>query len=112
MEFAQILEGWRNKLLPPKDLKELIEKVYQERIEICRGCPFFSENRKKEGYKTKRPDEHCTNCGCTSAAKNRCLSCECPLEGEEKKWYAITTQEEYDGIKRSLEGSENQESSN
>lgn len=77
----------------------MIENVYQERIKICRDCPFFSENKKKTGWKTRRHDEHCTDCGCTSSAKNRCLSCECPLEGEEKKWRAVTTQEEYDAIR-------------
>lgn len=79
-------------------------------MEICRGCKYFSENRKKEGYKTKRPDEHCTDCGCTLSAKTACLSCECPLEGKEKKWQAVTTQEEYDGIKQSLEGKDKENS--
>ena len=94
-------------------MKELIERVYEERITICRGCPLFSENKKKTGWTTLRFDEHCTDCGCTSSAKNRCLSCECPLEGEEKKWNAVTTQEEYDRIKRLLEeqrGSEDKKS--
>ena len=88
----------------------MIEKVSKERMEICRGCKFNSENRKKEGYKTVRLDEHCTNCGCTLSAKTACLSCECPLE--EKKWNAITSQEEYDGIKQLIgkQGSEDQES--
>ena len=79
-------------------------------MEICRVCKFNSENRKKEGYKTVRLDEHCTNCGCTLSAKTACLSCECPLE--EKKWNAVTSQEEYDRIKQLIgeQGSKNQES--
>jgi hypothetical protein len=46
-----------------------------------------------------RPDEHCTNCGCTLAAKTRCLSCECPL----KKWMAVVkTHEEEQQLRKEL----------
>ena len=81
-------------------MKEMIETVFEQRMEICRGCPLFSENKKKEGWKTNRPDEHCTDCGCTSSAKNRCLSCQCPQE----KWMPVTTQEEYEQIKKETDG--------
>lgn len=60
------------------------------RLRICRECPENSENKKKTGWTTFRPDEHCTNCGCTLSAKTKCLSCECPL----KKWMAIASEEE------------------
>ena len=93
-----IIEGWRNKLIPSSHLKDLIEEVHQERMNICRECPFFSENRKKHGYKTIRADEHCTDCGCTLAPKARCLSCECP----KKFWFPVTTQEEHEKIKSEL----------
>lgn len=64
-------------------------------MEICKECPLFSENKKKlTDWTTKRPDEHCTSCGCTLSAKARCLSCECPL----KKWLAVVSQEEFEKI--------------
>jgi hypothetical protein len=50
-------------------------------------------------------DEHCTDCGCTTSAKNRCLSCKCPKEF----WFPVTTQEEHDQIKEELNGKENQD---
>ena len=66
------------------------------RMEICEQCPHHSENAKKlNGYKTVRPDAHCTNCGCTLAAKTKCLSCECPL----KRWEAILTDEQEEQIR-------------
>jgi hypothetical protein len=77
-------------LIPPAHLKELIEKTAQERINICLTCPRYSANAKKKGYETIRPDIHCVECGCTLAAKTKCLSCECPL----KKWEAHLTQEQ------------------
>jgi len=79
MNFSQIYEGWRNKLVPPSHMKELINKVSDERMNTCRGCAMFSENRKVlDHYRTLRTDEHCTDCGCTLSAKTKCLSCECP----------------------------------
>lgn len=85
MSLSQIYEGWRNKLIPPSHLKELIETTSKERMEICNNCELSSINAKN--YKTLRIDVHCTNCGCTLDAKTKCLSCECPL----KKWTALIT---------------------
>ena len=59
-------------------MRELIDQTYLERKKICDGCEFFSENKKKTGWTTLRPDEHCTDCGCPTTAKLRCLSCNCP----------------------------------
>lgn len=68
----------------------MIQEVAQERKKICDGCEWHSENRKKtHGYKSVRPDDHCVNCGCTLDAKQRCLSCECPL----KYWLALKQEE-------------------
>lgn len=69
---------------------------------------MFSENRKKlTDVVIKRPDEHCTQCGCTLSAKARCLSCNCPLH----KWQAVTTQDDYETIKQQIDEkqSENKE---
>ncbi len=59
-------------------------------------------------------DEHCTDCGCTLSAKGKCLSCECPLEGENKKWGPVVTYEENQEITKQLEygSSKDQESPN
>lgn len=99
LDFKKIYEGWRNNLIPPAHLKELINSAYTERMSICLQCPHHSDNAKHNGYQTVRPDAHCTECGCTLAAKTRCLSCECPL----KKWTAIVkTQEEEQALKKDL----------
>lgn len=66
---------------------------------ICLQCDYHSDNAKKYGYTSVRPDAHCVNCGCTLSAKTKCLSCECPL----KKWVAVVkTQEEEQALKNDL----------
>lgn len=90
MKIKEILEGWRNHLIPPSDIRDKIEEVSKQRLSICRGCEFNSENAKKNGYVTMRPDEFCVSCGCPLITKTKCLSCECPL----KKWLALATDEE------------------
>ncbi len=95
MEVLKILEGWKNTVAPREELKELIEKVYKERLSSCDSCEHDSENKKKTGWTTIRIDRHCTNCGCTTEPKLKCLSCECPL----KKWLQITTSEQEYALK-------------
>lgn len=81
MKFNELIEGWRNNILPPKEIKDLINRVHQQRINICNKCEKHSKN-----YHTPlRPDNHCVECGCNLAAKTKCLGCECPL----KKWLKI-----------------------
>jgi hypothetical protein len=82
LNFSQIYEGWRNKLVPPEELRETISNVAVARMEICNGCFYHSKN-----HKTIRPDDHCTDCGCTLSAKVRCLSCNCGLA--QPKWVAV-----------------------
>ena len=93
MIVSQIYEGWRNNLLPPKELKETIKTTSEERLAICEACDYHSKNRKN--YKTVRPDDHCTNCGCTLAAKTKCLSCSCPIN----KWVALVTPDQEEEMK-------------
>lgn len=93
MSLKQILEGWRNVISPPKDLKELITLVSEQRTAICNACPEHSSN--KENYSSVRPDAHCTNCGCTLAAKTKCLSCTCPIN----KWDAVLSSEQEENLK-------------
>lgn len=81
-KITQIVEGWANNLTPKQLLNQQVVDVSTERMLICNSCEEHSSNKKD--YKTIRPDAHCTNCGCTLAAKTKCLTCECPL----KKWTA------------------------
>jgi len=80
MSLSQIYEGWKNHLLPDDRMKAFIEYISNKRISICESCEHHSSNKKE--YITIRPDAHCTDCGCTLAAKTKCLTCECPLQ----KW--------------------------
>jgi uncharacterized paraquat-inducible protein A len=95
MSLSQIYEGWRNNLVPPKELKGLIKKTSEERMKICENCHYHSDNRKD--YSSIRLDKHCTNCGCTLSAKTKCLSCSCPINN----WTAVLTQEQEEEIKKS-----------
>lgn len=85
MSLAQVIEGWKNHLLPEERIKVFIEHISNERLAICETCEEHSKN-----HKSIRPDAHCTNCGCTLSAKTKCLTCECPL----KKWSATAIPEE------------------
>jgi hypothetical protein len=73
-KIKEIAEGWSN-LIFSSD--EKIENMSKERMKICEECEFHSKH-----HKTKRPDVHCTNCGCTLAAKTRSESSKCPIN----KW--------------------------
>ena len=102
MSLSEIYEGWRNELIPPSHLKEQIQKVSNERFEICKVCEWNSVNRKRnENYRTIRLDAHCTKCGCTISAKTKCLSCRCPLPSP--KWKAVLSREMEEEIERSHE---------
>jgi hypothetical protein len=93
INFSQIYEGWRNKIVPPSELKDLIEETAQQRLAICAQCPHHSKN-----HKSVRPDAHCVNCGCTLSAKTRCLSCACPLS----KWLPVISGEMEEEIRKEI----------
>jgi len=93
INFSQVYEGWRNKLIPPSEIKDLIKKTSEERLNICAQCPHHSKN-----HKTVRPDDHCTYCGCTLTAKTSCLSCKCPID----KWIEKLTNEQEEQFKASI----------
>ena len=93
MSLKQIIEGWRNNIMPPENIKDLIGLVSEERLSICNLGTEHSSN--KENYKSIRPDAHCTNCGCTLSAKTKCLSCKCPLN----KWDAVLSPEQEEKFK-------------
>jgi len=95
INFSQIYEGWRNKLVPPTDMKVLIHDVSEERLSICSKCPLHS----KFHSTPLRPDNHCTDCGCNLEAKTACLSCSCP----QNKWDAVMgNPEEEDQLKKDV----------
>jgi len=79
MSLNQIIEGWKNHILPEEKQKAFIDHVSLIRLAICKECEFISTK-----HTSIRLDVHCTNCGCTLSAKTKCLTCECPL----KKWEA------------------------
>jgi len=77
-------------------MKEYIQQVGKERMSICEECEFISTK-----HESVRPDVHCTDCGCTLAAKTKCLSCACPLN----KWKAVvSSQEEEEQLKKEVHG--------
>lgn len=92
INLEQIWEGWRNNLIPPERLKEIIKKVSRQRRRICDSCEYNSKN-----HNTIRFDIHCTECGCTLSAKTKCLSCCCPLTPP--KWDAVLTDEQEEEMK-------------
>jgi len=86
MKLSEIYEGWRNAIIPPEHLKDVIETVSDLRLKECSTCSFHSKFNK-----SIRPDDHCTKCGCTLIAKTKCLSCACPLETP--KWTPVLMNE-------------------
>ena len=88
MKLLQIMEGWRNHLVPPKELKDIIDVVQKERLDICKDCAFNS----KRLHADSLSPEHCVACGCVLVAKTACLSCKCPKE----KWNEIDVKEKQD----------------
>lgn len=81
MSWTNIIIGWRNHIIPPEELKEVIKQVAEERLAICEECPMHSKYLKN----TIRPDAHCTICSCTLVIKTKVLSEQCP----QGKWKSI-----------------------
>jgi hypothetical protein len=92
INIKHILEGITNSIF----VKEEVEKIANERYEICKVCPHMSANNKSPEflagnyYSEIRPDEHCTHCACNIHAKNRSLHTSCPVG----KWDAVATPQE------------------
>lgn len=96
LNLKNILTGAYNSIF----IKEEIETVAKEREKICDECEWNSETITKKLPKTilKRPDVHCTMCGCNIHLKTRVLSENCP----NNKWLAEVTDEEDDKIQEML----------
>ena len=106
MNFGQIYEGWKNKLLPKKELKAVIEKISKERMEICKTCSLYNEkgddgctvNGLGPCCNKKKKENGVSGCGCTLSAKTRCMGCSCPLE----KWKGVIPREEQEKLENEL----------
>lgn len=86
MDWLNTLKGITEGVLNSIFVKEEVEKVAEERINICRQCPHNSNVRRANGEKMIRPDEFCGQCGCDLYLKTRALNQQCPLD----KWLALT----------------------
>lgn len=80
INVRHILEGIKNSIF----VKEEVEKIANERYEICKKCPKLStakdDSQKGEYHSKLRPDEHCTICACNIHAKVRSLHTACDLD--------------------------------
>lgn len=95
-----IWEGLRNKMFK----KEHVEAVYEERMNICRGCESFDDTGKGCAIKGSQP---CCNklnggCGCSLSIKARSLGTDCP----KKKWLAVVSTQEEAMIKHQINQNE------
>lgn len=87
--WKEILEGWRNDLFPPEEIKDKIRQTQEQRLNICKRCPFNSTPNKINNI------SYCKDCGCPLKKKSACLHCECP----QQKWFAELTEEEVKTLK-------------
>jgi hypothetical protein len=94
IDLSKVYEGWKNNLLPSKELRPIINNVSRERMAVCEDCEFHSKH-----HKTFRLDDHCTNCGCTLSAKTKCLSCECPIS----KWLPVLEEDKEQELKTAMQ---------
>lgn len=103
LELNKIFEGFRNAIVPPEKLKELINTVSEERLNICRDCKWNSTKGKVNLV------SQCRACGCFLIPKTKCLSCDCGLASQDLPplWTAVASDEVDEEIKKILKRSEN-----
>ena len=81
LNFNKILNGWKNYAIK----SEVVEKVAEERAEICGRCPFAQEKLLlifvKDDFKEVE-GMACTRCDCPLSMKIRSINENCP----EKLW--------------------------
>ena len=81
---AKIVEGASNIVKSNFDyLPENEKNEITRRLVICKTCPFMSTNALNDpaiNYKTDRPDEHCSWCGCNLVLKTSSLESNCGIE--------------------------------
>lgn len=108
-KIKHIIEGITNSIF----VKEEVEKIADERYEICKVCPKNSKVIKTQRaepasealepgpyYSEIRPDEHCSMCACNIHAKVRSLHTHCPID----KWEAVASKEEAAKIAAAIDG--------
>lgn len=93
-KVSEILEGWRNHIIPPDHLKDLIQEVSKTRLDICTPCEFNSTKNRIKLF------SRCTQCGCPLIQKSKSLQSSCPIN----KWSPITSPEEEQAIKSAING--------
>ena len=91
-ERNKIFEGVRNNIFK----KEHIEEIAFSRNEVCVKCPYIDVKGDKCAVIGTQPC--CSECGCSLKLKTRSLSSECP----KGFWKAVTTQQEEDLIRQSI----------
>lgn len=97
IDIKGIIEGVKNSVF----IKEEVEHIAEERITICRTCPFNSEVERATGTTILRKDEHCLKCGCNLHLKTRALSAQCPLDPP--RWVSLASDEESQKIMELLD---------
>lgn len=105
LNIGEILEGWRNHLIPPEKLKELIEETSEYRLSICNVCEFNSEVKRANNEKFSsswRIDAHCTVCSCPLVQKSKALHANCPLNPP--KWDRVASDSESIEISNGING--------
>ncbi len=96
----KIWEGLKNKMFK----SEHVEEIYNERLEICKGCESFDTSGSGCTIPGTSPCCNINNggCGCSLSLKLRSLSTDCP----KKKWLAITGKQEEAMIKSQIKNNE------
>lgn len=97
-KLSQVIEGWKNHLIPPENMKEFISMVSKDRMEICNICPENSKNKSKSMIAL------CSLCGCPLITKTKALTAGCPIN----KWEAILTQEEREAMENKIKNKDNE----
>jgi len=93
-KFKEIVDGWKNHIAPPEELKETIESISKSRLEICTPCEYNSTPGKIKVW------SRCKQCGCPLIQKSKSLQSKCPVD----KWGPMATKEEEQTIKLAIDG--------
>src|SRR5688572_1341311 len=97
---SKIWEGLRNKIFK----KEHVEEIYNQRMEICKGCECY--DLKGTGCTIPGTAPCCDldkgGCGCSLSLKLRSLSSDCP----KLKWKAVVSEQEEEMIKDQISRNE------
>lgn len=89
IDWRGLAEGIRNKVIPPTELRALVEQTHEERMSICNDCEFL---------RATVSGPRCGKCGCFLNLKTRCLKCECPIQ----KWLAVAEDDISQLVKQTL----------